>query len=116
MILSSLPILSVLPLFFFCLTESSTKVCVKQRDPFYVSPASPTRKVNRQSQKPVVLGIIGVKDKKTLVEKKGALVRFGSKNKIVHVGDALNGYTIVAINNKQIVARTSRGEEVKWII
>ena len=101
-------LLSLLPLFFFGLTESSTKVCVAQRDPFYVSRAAPARKVNRPAKMPTVLGLIEVK--------KGALVRFGNKNEIVHVGDRVNGYTIIAITNNHVVARTSQGERKKWLI
>lgn len=108
--------LALLPLFFFCLTDSGTNVCVSRRDPFYVTKTSPKRKVNRPRQKPVVLGVISVSDNKSVAAKKGALVRFGSKTELVHVGDSINGVEIVDIQKKSIIIKTADGVKSKWLI
>ena len=106
----------ILPLLFLCLTESSTKVCVKERDPFYVSQTSPTRKVHRSRQQPVVLGIVAVSDDETGIPQQSALVRFGNQTKIIRIGDRVSGVRVIDITRKSVIVQTSQGAKTKWLI
>ena len=89
---------------------SESKICIQRRDPFYVSDSYKKKKISYFVRDPKILGIMSFDGKKT------ALIDFGDNPEMVKKGDTINGYTIIKIGKKHIIALNANKEETEWFI
>ncbi len=102
--------LLLFPLFFLCFSDLDKQICIKDRDPFYVSSKSSSGVARYFKREPKVVGIIKFNGVYS------ASISFGNSVEVVGVGDLVNGYVIMVINNNDVLALTPEKEEVRWFM
>lgn len=100
----------LLPLVSICFSDSDSKLCIKDRDPFYLSNISSKKRVRYFKNDPKLLGVMFC-DKKN-----SAMVSFGDRVVTVKPGYVVDGYRIINIEGNSVTALTPEQEEVKWFI
>lgn len=96
----------------FLIIEKSAQA----RDPFYLSSEIKIERDSKEREEKKSKMCYKVSGIMKIGENYSALVKLGDEATIVHKGDFVGRYTIVQVNQSEVIAKKKNGEEEIWSI